>query len=145
MIYLQASPGVDCGIGLLSLGERFGFPVGEPLSFAYSVAEKNSEYLLQACIRYGVSADHFLQFYESLGVEFCEFVKIMEIILQGEAYFGHALALEKLQQLRYETESANAEKECFFGRGYLHQRHLVILTLTETGAGFCVEAHIFLL
>ena len=45
--YAQASPGIECGIGLLGCGQRACLPVGEPLGFADASAEKDGVYLLE--------------------------------------------------------------------------------------------------
>ena len=63
--YAQASPGIECGIGLLGCGQRACLPVGEPLGFADASAEKDGVYLLETGIADAVCRTEPLQLDES--------------------------------------------------------------------------------
>ena len=135
----QACPGVDGGIALLGVGELRRFPVGELLSFADFLLEKDGVDLLQSHLNDLILLDQLLQFNKPGGMDVAHARELVEVIGGGQADFGATFVLKVVLQGLGDTGLVDAEEECIVIGGQLQQGDVVTLAAAETWARLGVK------
>lgn len=82
VVYFQAGPGVDRGIGLLSGREFGGLPVAQALVLGDAAVEEDAVDLLKTGIGDAECLDEVLQIDEVLRIESGDAVQHMEVVAQ---------------------------------------------------------------
>lgn len=110
VVQAQTRPCVDGGVLLLWNGERFGFPVAEPLPFGYSLLKDNAVDALQAAVNDAVRTHKLLKVNEPFGHKFTYAVKNEEVVFERKADFSDVGVLNELFQVFGKSRFIDAEE-----------------------------------
>ena len=108
----QASPGVDCGIALLGIGQLRGFPVGELLSFADFLLEQDGIDFLKAHVGDVILFHELLQLDKSFWMYVAYPCKLVEVVCRGQSHFSADRVFKELLEWGGDAGLVQAEQEC---------------------------------